>query len=249
VSLLTNVVAAYPLDGDSTDAAGSLDLTAPSAPSYAAGKFSQALTRDGTTGETPVGAALFTSGSWTVSVWLRSTGGTGAVWAQLPATGVQGLPGRQGLAVFNAAVGTIVYGVAGSNTGVAAVGDIQNRWVHLVVSMDGTTNTSRLYVDGVLRSENVEAGSYGSSERFSLGGMHNVAGQTDSPFGAGAVDECVVWSRALTDGDVAVDETAGGEIAELYNSGDGLAYPFSNLPDSTHPDGYYEPPHRIGSYL
>ncbi len=94
-------------------------------------------------------------------------------------------------------------------------------WHHVVYRRDGST--IKVYVDGVLeKSANTALNGGDTGEDVLIGTWSPVV----AGFFEGDLDEIVVWNRAVTDGGVADTETATGEIAELYNSGSGFAYPF-----------------------
>jgi hypothetical protein len=94
-------------------------------------------------------------------------------------------------------------------------------WYHLVLTWDA--DGTKFYVDGVLKFSTATT----TSAPIKSQGMDLWIGDSPDTFWdelVGTTDECAVWSRALTDGDVSVGQTAGGEIADLYNSGNGLQY-------------------------
>jgi hypothetical protein len=72
----------------------------------------------------------------------------------------------------------------------------------------------KIYLDGVFKSSNPDTtvGSISSTNNgFDIGDRSNGS----FPFN-GSVDEFGIWKRALT----------SAEISSLYNSGNGLKYPF-----------------------
>ena len=111
-------------------------------------------------------------------------------------------------------------------------------WHHIVGSYDGTD--LNLYLDGILDSQTSPAitihwpdGAFGfpvpGQLYFGADKTNSLnCGSTcaDRNFFFGLIDEINIWDRALTDGGVAVGNTAGGEIAQLYNNGNGFEYPF-----------------------
>src|SRR6185295_13953736 len=96
-SLMSGLVAAYAFDGSLVDAHAGLNWTGP-AFGYAAGKIGQALATNGVAGTIPHRAALITSGSFSVEVWVYAeAAGNGAFWSQIGASGVYSFPGQQSI--------------------------------------------------------------------------------------------------------------------------------------------------------
>lgn len=89
-------------------------------------------------------------------------------------------------------------------------------WYHVAGVIDKTLNMLYLYLNGAQVASASIAGAgldtFGVNWNFSLG-KH----QQSSQYLNGLLDEVGIWSRALT----------SDEVADLYNSGAGLAYPFA----------------------
>ena len=84
-----------------------------------------------------------------------------------------------------------------------------NDWHHTVITNDGTN--SYVYNDGVLKN------TITSSIWTTAGSLSMGIAQPTASFGFnGLIDEVGIWSRELN----------STEVGELYNSGDGFAYPF-----------------------
>ena len=93
--------------------------------------------------------------------------------------------------------------------------------------LNTSDNTMKIYLDGVLEASTAATGTYNTTiNNFKAGSHPSVIGQ----FFSGRICEMMTGSGILTDGGVSVGQTAGGEIAELFNSGSGLAYPFAATP-------------------
>jgi hypothetical protein len=90
-------------------------------------------------------------------------------------------------------------------------------WYHVVVVHDNTAGTADFYINGAQQGSQqtglATGGIWGSSVFFGIGNWGDV-----DKFFPGSIDEAGVWSRKLSN----------GEISQLYNSGNGLAYPFQN---------------------
>ncbi len=85
---------------------------------------------------------------------------------------------------------------------------------HVVMTV--SSNTMSLYVNNSFVSSialNTGNGSCNSQDGFYVG-----SNRVGSGFSSVTVDEVGVWSKALT----------AGEITQLYNSGNGLSYPFTS---------------------
>lgn len=89
-------------------------------------------------------------------------------------------------------------------------------WTHVVITYNGTTIT--FYANDVSRGTPLSISGGGSgtvgTEGFNVG-----LASRYSAFGDVDVDEVGLWGRALT----------AAEVTELYNSGSGLAYPFTGV--------------------
>lgn len=86
-------------------------------------------------------------------------------------------------------------------------------WIHVVGVINDSANTVYLWVDGVKQTDTgtITSVEYGSDD-FKVGCARSTTARV--AFFDGRVDELGVWNRSLT----------ANEIAELYNSGDGLPY-------------------------
>jgi len=100
--------------------------------------------------------------------------------------------------------------------------NISADWHHLVISWDSGNSEYKFYLDG--NEKTIYTGSH--SGAADLLNNTNYIGLSDvvqsSDFYNGLIDEVGIWSRALT----------SSEVTELYNSGDGLQYPFGNSPET-----------------
>ena len=98
---------------------------------------------------------------------------------------------------------------------------------HIIFVLNGSS--SKVYIDGVLRLN--ASASFGNVSKPLIIGQRSST--TPQNFIDGVIDEADGWTKALTDGGVALNITAGGEVAQLYNSGNGLAYPFTTTETKT----------------
>jgi hypothetical protein len=139
------------------------------------------------------------SGPWSISVWYQVTtpgfdvgmfGGSASAFQVLYTSGGD----------------AIAIGLAGGGDTIAPTA---GTWEHVAATYDG--NTFKYFRGGVLQSSSV-----GVTFSSDLTDTNVGANPGASLFMAGAMQLIGVWSRGLTD----------GEVAALYNAGSGLDYPF-----------------------
>ena len=98
-------------------------------------------------------------------------------------------------------------------------------WHHIVGSYDASAGSIDFYVDGVATSTRtgLETSIANCTSPFRVGnwGAGNEADSFD-----GLIDEVAIWTRTLS----------SSEATELYNSGNGFAYPFESPAFSTTPN-------------
>ncbi|NTW32250.1 MAG: LamG domain-containing protein [Bacteroidetes bacterium] len=82
-------------------------------------------------------------------------------------------------------------------------------WHHIVVT--GASGAGTIYVDGISRNTGSFSGLTSAGTTLSIGVRPD-----NNYYITALIDECAIWSRALT----------AAEVTSLYNSGNGLAYPF-----------------------
>lgn len=92
------------------------------------------------------------------------------------------------------------------------------QWYHLVIVWDGTTAYG--FVNGEMRTKFATTFAGASTENFFIGRR---SGTADFD---GRMDEVYVWARDLDFGPALnIGDTAGGEVALLYNDGNGTFFP------------------------
>lgn len=220
MSLLTNIVSYYKMQGNSTDSVGSNNGT-DTAITYsdANGKIGNGAGVNGTTSQIIIDAlgSTFSSGnSYSVSAWVYvASSFTGQPFSAVTTTtwGVGAFEfsvrGTSGLNIEFTGVSWLsgtLFSVTGATT--------SNSWNHIVAVSDGSTKN--LYINGTLANTT----STSVSQTFTNFSLINTRA-TNIGYRGGAsgkyIDEVGVWSRALT----------GSEVTSLYNSGAGKQYPFS----------------------
>jgi len=93
-----------------------------------------------------------------------------------------------------------------------------NTWYHISCTVD--SGTSKLFVNGVYRATNTSIATLSATAGDDLSiGTDNGNGMSAFQF-HGDVDEVAIFNTALSDGGgLSIGDTAGGDIATLYNSG------------------------------
>lgn len=215
MSLVTDLAFGYKFEEGTAsivwaDVLGTNDLTATGTITSATGIIGQAAsgftnaTNYLTLANAPIGATPYSISCWVYFTFTPS----GYMWAQtLLGVGKEFLRINAGR---NLSIGfeTLTYTTTPT----------QNAWHHVVGVHDGTT--LKLYYDGVLRAS-------GTPLTFVVSDAMSVGSRTSAEVLPGRMDSTYGWSRALTDGGVSVGQTAGGEVAALYNGGAALDYPWS----------------------
>lgn len=239
-ALLTNLNAYYKLDessGNAADSSGNgLTLTNTNVVTYAAAKINNgaSLARASSQYFTAVDNALFNpSTAMSYFVWIK-TATLDATPYQLGCKGDwDNTVGKSGWAIYVISTGTAIF-ISGSGQGFQDASTpnasqtsnpISNAvFAHVGFVYDGTLagNSSRLklFINGAQLTIDtfngtIPASIFDDSASFYIGRN----GSSGTQYGDGIIDEVGLWSRALT----------AAEVSQLYNSGQGLPYPF-NLP-------------------
>jgi hypothetical protein len=184
-----NLVAFYAFEGNTNDSAGDHHGTATGDPGYAAGRYGQAMTFDGT--DDNVTYTLGQEEVWpayTVSLWTR--------------TDIFGQAQYKSVFNNNSSSADFQIDVSGADPGDyrywgtqgATIGPVTSDWVHLGVSCDGVE--TRLYYNGLLVTAlGVADTRFG---QLSIGTNRGL----NQPF-AGSIDDVRVYNRALSSAELA----------------------------------------------
>jgi hypothetical protein len=219
--LVTDLVSYYKLDETTGttayDAAGSNNGTISGATYTSSGKINGAYDFDGT--DDYIDSSVSTSeNAGTISIWISPTSSS-----------------KQNFFVFNQdsagsanymqfginSDGAVYIYIANGNSLKTANSVIStNSWHHVIIQSTGTEY--KVYVNKVSKSLSILSGSNDGKwnndipgyNHYSIGALTRGA-ELYTPF-SGKIDEVGIWSRALS----------STEVSDLYNSGDGLAYPF-----------------------
>jgi len=228
MALATDLISYYKLDETSgttaDDAHGSNDGTNSGATVNQTGKIGKAYSFDGVNDEIDCGTATDTamgSSDFSVSFWLNLDNTTQDNKGIIS----RGVYADDGWLVRHWAGGDIEFALSqnGKRQKFKADEVLTTSWQHITITRSGATST--LYIDGTSTAWNAWDGTGEHNNLTGTDPTNNAARHlfivhpSDSGSGiiAGKIDEVGIWSRALT----------STEVSELYNSGDGLAYPFS----------------------
>lgn len=211
MSLLTNNVAYYKFSSGAytTDSAGSFTLTSSGSNAQTASGFLGSGTQ-GDSIHNGVNMGITGTSDMSMSFWVKFTGG--AVNSGMFFFGSTSGSDRFLAMDMNSSGSVTFYNSNNSSSGSAAVspGSVFN---HVVITR--TTTAIDVWWNN---TKVISAATQGSA----TGGQDNLSLCTGKSFGGDAtqiIDECGVWTRALT----------SGEVSQLYNSGAGLQYPYGLL--------------------
>lgn len=203
-----NLVAYYKLDDDATDS-HSTHNGIEFGETYGAAVINNGLTAGYI--EIADHADFDFSGAFSISCWYHDSGQAGddAIIAKRGAAGAA----RWFISYATESDDTRFYSYGEGADIVHSVGVLDDgEWHHIVVTRDAS-NDWVLYVDNVLKDTATNARDFTGTDKVSFGALEG--GIVNSDVG---VDEVGIWKgHALT----------VPEVAELWNEGNGLAYPFA----------------------
>lgn len=217
MALIDNLIAYYKLDGNSNDSVASNDGTDTDV-SYVAGKINQAADFNGSSSKIVLGTTGLPSGTSdrTISAWINPDNLTefGVIFAYGTASSGAGFQWG-----FDSSTDKLIVGRYGANASAASsTGITTDTLQHVAVKYAhgvGLTYYLNGQPDGTASISSVNT-------NLTYARIGKAIPDWDAADGAylfdGIIDELGVWDRALSD----------EEILELYNSGDGLSYPFSS---------------------
>lgn len=212
---VTTPVAAWNLDessGNAVDSVGTNTLTNGSV-TYAAGKINNGATF--TTGLTSSTSPISGSGSWSASMWYKSS--TTGTNKQLLLFGSSAQGAKAVIYLYATTGNAIQLDTAGAGLITSSItSSLDGGYHHLVVTSSG--NSFNMYID------NASVGS-GSTTGMNLGTNSMSIGydNLNARFPWGAQIDIVQFFNVVL---------SGAEITELYNTGAGMQYPFVVAPKS-----------------
>ncbi len=226
--LTDNNEAYYTLDNVLTDSTGNGNtLTNFGASQTPSGKINQAFDFINTQNDFMI-SPVAVSVSFTFSLWFNGVTASNS-WFGLVSTlnvGGEGISmrvyeendGDNRIVIQKIGGGSEnVYCYVGSPTCDVNLGDIQNVWNHIVGTFDTSTNTLKLYFNGVFMGSTTTSSdiTHDLTPRFG-----KYFSDSSSDGWDGRLDEIGYWERAITQ----------SEVTTLYNGGVGLQYPYGVTP-------------------
>lgn len=227
MALIDNLVSYWKLDeasGTRADSHGSNNLTDNNTVTQATGKIGNCADFESTNDEylsNAGGGSLDITGDFSVSAWIKletQTSRMGIV-TQDSQTG-----SNRKWSIFHETSGKITIEFFQSSsiyTTIETTNDlnlVDGTWYHFVATVDVSVPSATVYINGSAVSMTV-LGSPATSIQSATTPLHIGRGTRstiEGPFD-GLIDEVGIWSKVLT----------SQEVTDLYNSGSGLAYPFS----------------------
>ena len=217
MSLQSKIISYWNLDGNSTDEVGANDGTDTNITySTANGKINQGAGFNGTSSKINVGAStsLKITGAFSISVWIKRSGSQTQYSPIFYKPHDVSLNEAYWLGFWGSSDSKITLGFYDGSgyqflTSDTEISDLT--WTHIVGSYDGTY--LRIYINGT-EDKNSNIG----SKTISYSGDYDawIGQEKSTKFIKGAIDMLGIADEALTSDDV----------AQLYNSGAGMQWPF-----------------------
>jgi hypothetical protein len=110
------------------------------------------------------------------------------------------------------------------------------KWHQYIMNYDGSH--IKLYVDGILRIKTARTGTLRDEPTY-FTAIGNVQSTSSNAGAIGEYSNFVAYEHTLTDGDVAIDSAATGEIATLYNYGSPIRT-LANIPQNSNLKAWYK---------
>jgi hypothetical protein len=212
-TLLSGLVANWPLDGNANDSLNNNNGTATNV-SWVVGKIGQAASFNGTSSKIviPSSASLNSpSTALTLCLWVNITSDLGTKVIALKYKNSGG-SGDYYFLTIGGKFSARTDGGSGAIDGGSSFST--NTWYHLVLVWTSATKLE-FFINSVSQGTDLSPGNISSTAYELILGNYISAGLELS----GLIDDVQLYSRALT----------FSEISQLYNSGNGLAYPYSGL--------------------
>jgi hypothetical protein len=226
-TLTTNLQAYWKLDESSSnivDVVNSYPMVPYNSPTYGVtGKLGNAVAFDRTTNQRFYAHAALDGllnsigyNGLTISLWVKITGDTTVT------RGICAIRGTHYFYFYATTANKIAFltNITGTSEDISSNDALTlNEWYHVVMRCDRSANME-MYVNGTLQTDYLDISGASSTNVQTHVDIFNFIGNygTSSSYAfTGVVDDIAVYNRTLS----------ASEISQLYNSGNGLAYPFS----------------------
>lgn len=199
MSLLTGLVYYWNLNGNSNTSVGSITPTDTSM-TYPAGKINQGGGFNGTSSKISLSATVtLSAASSSISFWFNAVNFT-----------VQRMMFSNSVFSYLRATTSTQFTLSDTafNLMQTVVSFSTNTWYHIVVTRN--SGTTRVYINGTL----VNTAAFAGSIEFNM-----IGGYGSAFFMNGVMDEIAVYNRPID----------AAEVTELYNNGNGFAWPFTRV--------------------
>lgn len=226
MALVDNLVAYYKLDessGNPADSSGnSYSLTNTGTATFGAGKINNGTILNGSSQYHDTTQAAFNiTGSFSINAWIKlDTSATQDIISNVVTDSNTYGPLYKISTDSSSVIKAQTWASSGSFLDISSGVTASTGTWYMVTFVKAADDDWRLYVNAgtPATSSSSRTLSVTGKDGFRIGaGEGTVGSRVPSSFFDGMVDECAVWTRALT----------GTEITELYNSGNGSQYPFS----------------------
>jgi len=192
------------------------DASLVGSPSWTTGMVGSAVTLDGSSQYVTTPIQLAGPSAFTIECWFKATAGASGYLMGFGDAAAGASTNLDRLAYLDSA-GHVVFGAdSGSIKTVATTATYNDgSWHHLAASLGA--GGLKLYLDGVLRgadSSTTTAGSYSGYWRFGYDNLTSWPSAPTQPHFAGSLDEGRVYSRQLSDAEVAEDYSAGANALQ-----------------------------------
>ena len=148
------------------------------------------------------------SATLTLSAWIKPVG-TGDTWQMVATKNGVGGDADRPYAMWYRNSDKRIYFYVGDDSSSSSLGTnsdavVVNKWNHVAVTFDNSSNTGKIYVNGVLvkTGTSMSTSPYNSSKSFSIGAVNDNDGGSASDEFVGNIVDVKVFSDVLTDAEV-----------------------------------------------